>query len=138
MAYILVVDDDPVMRETIAELLTLEGHDTLMAENGYSALNTIRRSIPDLVVTDIYMPEMNGLELIIEMQGSFPDVPVIATSRGGDLCPDNYLDAAHVFGAVHVIEKPFSLSAFIDVVRRALNGSSPQPKKERVSLRGGC
>lgn len=77
---ILAVDDEPSMRETIALLLISSGYDVSTAEDGFSALQQLRRTLPDLVVTDLNMPQMSGYELLSVVRRRFPQILTVAMS----------------------------------------------------------
>jgi CheY-like chemotaxis protein len=77
---ILVVDDEPSIRESLAELLTAVGYQVAMAENGISAVSHLDRTVPDLIVTDLNMPEMSGLEFISYVRSRYPPIPIVAMS----------------------------------------------------------
>jgi CheY-like chemotaxis protein len=81
---ILVVDDDPSIRESLTMLLKSVGYDVSMAESGISALSLLNIAQPDLIVTDINMPKMSGLELISHVRAQYPSVSVIAMSGDFD------------------------------------------------------
>lgn len=82
----------------------------------------VRVARPDLVVTDVLMPEMDGVELIIALRKEAPELPVIAVSGGGRLPKELMLDTASALGVVYTVEKPFDLEHFLAVVDQALGG----------------
>jgi len=92
-AQILVVDDDPRIRESLGMLLMFAGYDVATAENGANALLHLNRVLPDLLVTDINMPHMSGVELISRVRSSHPSVSIVAMSSGyqGDAVPASLL-----------------------------------------------
>jgi CheY-like chemotaxis protein len=108
MARILVIDDDeffrPMLRETLVEL----GHSVTEATNGQDGLNRHEAGGFDLVLTDLVMPEKEGIETIMELRERDPGLPVIAMSGGGRTLADNYLHVASKVGADWVLTKPFS------------------------------
>jgi CheY-like chemotaxis protein len=77
---ILVVDDEPVVRETSAKVLATKGYEVRTAEDGFAALAALRRSLPDLVISDLRMPNMSGFELLAVVRRRFPHIPLIAIS----------------------------------------------------------
>jgi DNA-binding response OmpR family regulator len=122
MASILLVDDTPELRKTIERLLTGAGHAVTSAENGAAALRELDRATFDVIVTDIVMPDMEGLELIRKVRKTQPSLPIIAMSGGGRGSTEDYLALAANFGAAKTLEKPFALEALkaaIDEVLRA-------------------
>ncbi len=113
MARILVIDDDAMIRQLLRRALETLGHTTLEAENGRVGLERFHPTLVDLVITDILMPQMNGLEFIQALMHSFPSVKVIALT-GND---PRYLEQAMALGAQRVFRKPFSLAEILDAVR---------------------
>jgi CheY-like chemotaxis protein len=77
---ILVVDDEPLIRETATALLSSKGYEVQVAEDGFAALVYLRRSLPDLIISDLRMPNMSGFELLSVVRRRFPHIPVIAIS----------------------------------------------------------
>ena len=92
-AQILVVDDDPRIRESLGMLLMFAGYDVATAENGAGALLHLNRVLPDLIVTDLNMPHMSGVELISHVRSSHPSVSIVAMSGDcrGDAVPASLL-----------------------------------------------
>jgi len=86
---ILVVDDEPSMRETLGVLLMSVGYDVDMAEDGISAVSQLNRRAPDLIVTDLHMPQMSGIELISHVRSRHPSISIVAMSGDyrGDAVP---------------------------------------------------
>lgn len=121
MARILVIDDDAGVRRVVARLLEMEGHTVVQAENGKVALEQYAHEPTDLVISDIYMPEMDGIELLTRLRESFPDARLVAMSGGGAIAAHHMLKAAEALGAVGVVEKPFDL----DAIRVHLDGLEP-------------
>ena len=77
---ILVVDDDPSIRESLGMLLMSEGYDVAMADNGVSAVSHLDITIPDLILTDLNMPQMSGVELISHVRSRYPSISIVAMS----------------------------------------------------------
>lgn len=77
---ILVIDDEPVLRLTFRHMLEKQGYQVRVADNGQTGLELVRESPPDLVITDLYMPEYDGYATIERLQEEFPDLPIIAMS----------------------------------------------------------
>ncbi|ULA64545.1 MAG: Response regulator [Nitrospira sp.] len=112
MASILVIDDDEALRLLLREILEADGHQVREAANGREGLALYRAQPADLVITDILMPEQNGMEVILELTREFLDARVIAmTAAAGK---QNFLSVAKLFGARHVLQKPFE----VDHIRR--------------------
>jgi DNA-binding response OmpR family regulator len=117
---ILVIDDDPLIRSLIARVLCDEGYESLVAVNGRQGLKIFDTERPDLIITDIIMPDMEGIETIRELRAINPDVRIIAISGGGRIGNVDYLSMAAKFGAREVICKPFELSELTASVERCL------------------
>lgn len=123
MARVLLIDDDRRLREMLCRMLAGEGHAIIEADNGSSGLVRLREQPADLVITDILMPEQEGLETIIVIRRDFPNVKIIAISGGGSQSHmiNNYLSYAKTFGANYALAKPFTLWELLEAVRRTLS-----------------
>jgi len=119
---ILVIDDDEVIRSLLRSLLERDGYDVMEAENGKIGLKLIRENGADLVITDLIMPEKEGIETIRELRRDFSDVKIIAISGGGTIGPETYLQMAKGMGAHRVFEKPFKLKEMSEAIRELLDG----------------
>jgi CheY-like chemotaxis protein len=117
---ILVVDDEEDMRELLRLRLVAAGHRVATASNGREAVRILGLERFDLVLTDILMPEEDGLELIAAIRASQPDMPIIAMSGGGRKSQIDHLQAAGTFGAKALLEKPFSNEALLRSIALAL------------------
>jgi two-component system response regulator (stage 0 sporulation protein F) len=115
MATILVIDDQEPIRSLLRAALEGDGHEVLEASNGRLGLKQYRERSADLIITDIVMPEMNGLEMMLELTRSFPDVKVIAMSGG--LEREGGLNAAKLLGARQTFQKPLDIRELLDAVR---------------------
>jgi len=122
MARILVIDDDDTVRLSVR--LALEDADHLVedAADGEKGVAMFRENPADLVVTDIFMPEKEGLETIDEIKRLRPDTKIIAISGGGRMDPEDYLSIAKSVGADHSLLKPFDIVKLAEVVETLLNG----------------
>jgi len=116
MRAILVVDDDPQVLEVVGEMLRLAGYRVSTAVDGRDAVAQFRGNAFDLVITDLIMPEKEGLETIAEMRKVRGDIPVIAMSGGGRIGPTDYLETARYIGANATLAKPFARSELIALV----------------------
>lgn len=116
-ARILVVEDEPDFCEIVAEVLRLEGFVVTTASDGKEALSALEGQDFDLVITDIVMPRMDGLELILQMRKRYPDLPVAAMSGGSEMDSALYLRMARHFGVVATMTKPFGADQLLAVVR---------------------
>jgi DNA-binding response OmpR family regulator len=120
MAKILIVEDDDEVRDVLKTLLRDEGHQVSEASDGNAAMEEFLRDPADLVVLDIVMPDKEGLETIIDLRRTHPNVKIFAMSGGGRTSPQDYLDMAKRLGAIQVIAKPFSIDDFLRGVETAL------------------
>ncbi|MFQ5675088.1 MAG: response regulator [bacterium] len=117
MAKILVVDDMDMARATIRQMLERGGHTVLEAANGKEGLKVIKRHPPDVVLTDILMPEMEGLEFIRKLSKTYPHLPIVAFSAS---TTTPYLEAAVRMGALGGLAKPFKQAELFAAIERAL------------------
>src|SRR5688572_11256152 len=116
MASILLVDDDEQLRPMLKMVLERAGHVVNEAGNGKEALVSYSRQQAELVVTDLVMPDKEGLETIMELRRTYSDLKIIAMSGGVRTGAHNYLALAVKFGADHVLNKPFSNQELLDAV----------------------
>jgi DNA-binding NtrC family response regulator len=120
---ILIVDDDPGIRRALQVLLTKSGYQVTQASDGFEAIRLWREHGGDLVITDLHMPEKNGIETILELLTHSPGMRIIAMSGGGQTKRLDLLGNATMLGAVFTLEKPFTLPEILSLVKRALNGT---------------
>lgn len=121
MAHILIIDDDIAIQKVFTQLLESEGHEIALATNGKDGLARMKELEPDLIITDIMMPEMDGLEIVTYIRDHYPNLPVIAISGGMQMAAMNFLPLAEKFGACRVFEKPVSLIKLRETVNELLN-----------------
>jgi DNA-binding NtrC family response regulator len=117
---IMVVDDDPGIRRALQLLLSRAGYRVMEARDGLEALRMWRDHGGDLVITDLHMPEKNGIETILELLTHSPGTRIIAMSGGGQTKRLDLLANTTMLGAVLTIEKPFTLSEMLTLVKQAL------------------
>jgi DNA-binding response OmpR family regulator len=120
MPRILVIDDDTQIREMLTQFLEKAGYEILAAPNGLAALKLQQAQPADLIITDLIMPEKEGLETIREFRRNFPMVRIIAISGGGMIGPDEYLSIAKKLGAYKTFSKPLELRELLEAVRELL------------------
>src|SRR3989338_2017552 len=118
MATILIIDDEEIIRVLLRSALEEAGDEVTEAANGREGLELYRHRQTDLVITDILMPELNGLDMLLELTREFLDAKVIAISGAGG--EKNVLDVAKLLGARQTFPKPFSLSLLLGAVRYEL------------------
>jgi len=127
MATILLVEDDEQFRRMLQRTLERAGYRVVPAADGREALNRIDAVRPDLVLTDLIMPDMEGLETIQALRRREPPPPIVAMSGGGRMSPDNYLLAARRMGARETLAKPFSTAELLAAIGTALAASAVEP-----------
>jgi len=119
MAEILIIDDDRQMRRLLIRILKGAGHTVREADNGRSGIELFRRQRPALVISDIVMPDMEGIETIQTLRRDGPTVPIIAISGGSG---PNYLRMSIELGATAALEKPFAADELLALVEQLLAG----------------
>lgn len=120
MPNILIVDDDDDVRRTLRRVLERDGHAVADCANGQAALSAVKLARPDLVITDVYMPEMDGIEFLTRLREEDPDLPVLAVSGGSLASADFVLEDASQLGANAVLAKPYDLNEMRAAVRDLL------------------
>lgn len=121
MASILIIDDDFKILQVFREILEREGYDVLAASDGREGMRLCRNRHVDLVITDIIMPEKEGLETIIELRRDLPHVKIIAMSGGGQIGAEQYLPLAEKLGAQHTLDKPFTAVELLEAISEVLD-----------------
>lgn len=129
MAKILVFDDEPSILLMIKKMLEKAGHDVEIALNAREGMVLFEKNRPDLLITDIIMPEKEGLETIFELRRQFPELKIIAISGGGRIGPDGYLPGAKLLGANAVFTKPLVPKEFVQAVSDLLETKKEFPKQ---------
>lgn len=122
MPHILLVDDDEMSRHAVQRMLERAGHTVESTSSGREAIDHYQAGAVDLLVTDLIMPEMDGLEIIQEVRRKDPGARILAISGGGRVQAEEYLSVARKFGAVEVLPKPFASQDLKAAVDRALAG----------------
>jgi len=121
-ARILVIEDDSDLRQVLKIMLEKEKYRVFEAENGIIGLKAFKKEKFDLVITDIIMPEKEGIETIFELKRINPEVKIIAISGGGRIAAEEYLSMAKNFGVSKVLSKPFKRDHFLASVKDVLSG----------------
>ena len=135
MARILLVDDDPSIRERLDLTLTQVGHSVVTAANGNEGLAKFRPGAFDLLITDLVMPEKEGIEMLRELHGRDPAMKAMAMSGGGKFgAAETYLRLASLLGARTILTKPFTREEFLATVNGVLAGGTPPPAKADGAL----
>ena len=123
MATILVIDDQEPIRGLLRRALEEANYEVLEASNGRLGLELYRERLAELVITDIFIPEMNGLEMMLELNRNFPEVKVIVMSGG--LESEGALNVAKQLGARQTFQKPLDIETLLYAVRYELAGGPP-------------
>jgi two-component system response regulator (stage 0 sporulation protein F) len=111
---ILVADDDPVIRKLLYQVLSEDGHKVSLATNGAQVIEEVQKEDFELLLSDVHMPVMNGLETLRIMRSTFPQLPVVMM----DSYPDQLVKQAENEGALTCIHKPFDLKELREVIEK--------------------
>jgi CheY-like chemotaxis protein len=125
MPGVLIVEDDKELREMLKLSLLRRNFTVLEAENGKAAITHFKPLITDLVVTDLIMPEEDGLKVVIKLRELKPSIKIIAISGGGKVGPGSYLNLAKALGADAIYSKPFSINDLITKIEQLLDTEQP-------------
>ncbi len=120
MRRVLVIDDDDQMRRMLRKMLERAGYSVMDAADGKIGIGLHRSNPADLIITDVFMPEKDGIETIMELHRDYPRLKIIAISGGDKRMDFSCLDMARHLGAMRVIPKPFGMENFLKVVRELL------------------
>lgn len=127
MSQILFIDDNEPFRVSFSRILVKQGYTVDQAGDGVEGLKKFRASPADLVICDLIMPEMEGMETIQELLRIRPNLKIIAISGGGRVNPLDYLKIAQMMGASEKLAKPFSSDELIAAVERLIGGPEAAP-----------
>ena len=116
MPRILVIDDEKMVCDTLAMILQRGGHEAHCVERATLGMRVFRKDPFDMVITDIFLPDMDGLEVVRQLHSEFPDTPIIAMSGGGQVLQEDFLPAARRMGAAQVLHKPFNATDLLGMV----------------------
>jgi len=121
MPRILIIDDDDTLRDVLVEYFESMGFGVIEAPNGRIALEKQMKNPADLVITDLIMPEENGLETILELERRYPSLKIIAMTGSGHFGALEDLKTASILGAHRTFSKPFHLEDMLQAVQELLN-----------------
>ncbi len=124
MARILIVDDEPDILVILDRMLRKMNHETVRAANGKEAVRRLEEGAFDLVITDLIMPESEGIETITAVRKRWPGIKIIAMSGGGRQSPVPYLAVAATLGADATLAKPFERADLVDALRHVLGAEA--------------
>jgi YesN/AraC family two-component response regulator len=134
MAKLLLIDDEPMLRSALRRALELHGHVVTEAGDGKEGLARFNPAVHEAIITDIVMPEMEGLGLLMEVRKRCPSAKVIVMSGGGAFKVGNYLQTAKLLGADAVLSKPFSCDEFVASLNEVLTGGRREKNKADDAL----
>ena len=117
MTTILIIDDDRHIRSILRHMLERAGYTVMEASNGHEGVQHVRGALPDLIITDIFMPEKEGLETIRELRRLCPESKILAISGGGRTGALDFLGVAEKLGAQRTLRKPFLRQELLEAVR---------------------
>ncbi len=126
MAEILIIDDEPGVLGILRKILESAGHSVADAPDGEVALRHFEGKPADLVITDIFMPGMDGIEFLVHIRKTFPDARVLAMSGGGLLSRDQALSDAALLGADGILQKPFTKDEVLEAVARTMKSDTEE------------
>jgi CheY-like chemotaxis protein len=127
MQNILVIDDEPQIRSMVRLILERSGYNVMEASDGLEGLKQFREHPADLIITDLIMPNKDGIGMIIELKKEFPAVKIIAMSGGGLNRPEGYLRGAEKLGAAYTLAKPINRQDLLHAVKDTLKGPESTP-----------
>jgi CheY-like chemotaxis protein len=114
---IIIAEDEPDQRLALRLALQKEGYPVREAASGAEALSLIAQKAPRALITDIFMPDMDGLELITQVRDEFPDVRIIVVSGGGKRTSGDYFASTRVLGAHATLQKPLDFEQLVTILR---------------------
>jgi len=132
MARILIIDDEQQIRSMLRLMLEREGYEVVEAPDGIEGIRAYRQKPADLIITDLIMPNKDGIGMIIELQKEFPDVKIIAMSGGGLNKPEGYLKGAKKLGAACTLTKPIDREKMLRAVKNTIKDSDSEVEEKPV------
>ena len=126
MERILIIDDEQQIRSMLRLMLERDGYEVVEAPDGIEGIKAYRQKPADLIITDLIMPNKDGIGMIIELQKEFPDVKIIAMSGGGLNKPDGYLKGAKKLGAACTLTKPIDREKMLRAVKNIIKGTTSE------------
>jgi len=126
MALILIIDDEPQIRSMLKLMLERDGYEVAEAPDGVEGIRIYRQNPADLIITDLIMPNKDGIGVIIDLKKEFPNVKIIAMSGGGLNKPEGYLKGAKKLGAAYTLTKPIDRGEMLKAIKDVLTPPSSQ------------
>ena len=120
MKRILIIDDDDQFRQMLHAMIEKEGYEVKDAPDGDVGMSLQEEKPFDLIITDIIMPNKEGIAVITDLKGLYPDSKIIAISGGGRIVPNDYLGIAEKLGADRTLSKPFERKKLIDTIKELI------------------
>ncbi|PKL18690.1 MAG: response regulator [Spirochaetae bacterium HGW-Spirochaetae-5] len=117
MKKIAIIEDDMVIRESLKEILEMNNYEVFAADSGVDLIKKFNEFNPDILITDIIMPDKDGIEIIIEAKKLYPNIVLIAISGGGRIDSESYLNTAKYLGADATLKKPFTHAQLLDLLK---------------------
>lgn len=124
MIRIMVVDDDEAFRQTVCELLAEGDFEILSAESGTQLFTVLKKQSVDIVLTDIVMPDEDGLEIVRKIKKMNPAPKIVAMSGGGRIAATDYLEIARLMGVSATIRKPFKQQELVGLLQQVFSSAS--------------
>ena len=134
---ILVIDDEPAVRYAVTRILESSGYEVTAAPDGMRGMSQFHLWHPDLVITDLIMPEQEGMQTIKQIREADPAVKIMAISGGGRLVNVDFLQVARRLGADEILAKPFDSRELLSTVRRLLPSPGQATDAPRYTARDG-
>ena len=116
MNKIVIVEDDIIIRESLKEILEMNNYEVMAIDSCLDLMKKVNEFKPDVLITDIIMPDKDGIEIIIEAKKVLPNIILIAISGGGRIDSESYLNTAKYLGADATLKKPFSHKELLDCI----------------------
>jgi len=132
MERILIIDDEEQIRSMLRLMLERDGYEVIEAPDGIEGIKAYRQNPADLIITDLIMPNKDGIGMIIELQKEFPDVKIIAMSGGGLNKPEGYLKGAKKLGAACTLTKPIDRAKMLRAVKNTIKGNTAELEEFQV------
>ena len=126
MTRVLIIDDEAPIRSMLKLMLERDGYEVAEAPDGMEAIRIYRQNPADLIITDLIMPNQDGIGMIIALKKEFPDVKIIAMSGGGLNKPEGYLKGAKKLGAACTLTKPIDRDEMLRAIKEVLQSPSSQ------------
>lgn len=116
MNKIVIVEDDIIIRESLKEILEMNNYEVMAIDSCLDLMKKVNEFKPDVLITDIIMPDKDGIEIIIEAKKVLPNIILIAISGGGRIDSESYLNTAKYLGADATLKKPFTHKELLDCI----------------------